>query len=143
MVKYQGTWACCSPMTLNLVSNDPLCTGVPASVTATPYNSWCYPETCASASPPPPMGRSIPLETVDKLTRSPCKHLGDVITPCGSTTGTTAEARHIRECDIYERCTIGAPEKGLQTCAGCKDYTPDPLLGEPDATTDETLQGDG
>lgn len=60
--------------------------------------------------------------------RTPCRHEGAVTVPCPSTTGETAELRHIRECDVYGECTRGAPEKGRQVCLGCKDYEPDPAL---------------
>jgi hypothetical protein len=137
---WKGTWACCAPMAMALQAGS-ACTGLPATVTATPWNSSCYPSTCSSGG-----GGSLfsasearqatvrrQLEVLE--TRVPCRHEGVVTEACQSSTGKAAELRHVRECDLYGSCTYGSPEKGHQVCLGCKDYDPDPNLLPPESSS--------
>ncbi len=56
----------------------------------------------------------------------PCVHEGQVIERCpwGN------EDRHVRDCDLYDRCTRGTSR--IQSCAACPDYqaTPPPPAAE-------------
>lgn len=71
----------------------------------------------ADKAPPAPTRRELP-----------CVHEGGVKRPCGSTTGDRAEARHVRECDIFGECARGEPVVA-HVCSGCDRYDADPALG--------------
>lgn len=55
----------------------------------------------------------------------PCIHEGAVLEYCKSRHGELAEARHVRDCDIHEKCTRGFVSNLVQSCSKCPDYKPE------------------
>lgn len=51
----------------------------------------------------------------------PCKHEGAILEPC-YTCG--AERRHVRDCDLHEKCTRGYVSNKVKACIRCADYVP-------------------
>ncbi|MDY3555298.1 hypothetical protein R5W24_004439 [Gemmata sp. JC717] len=67
---------------------------------------------------------SLPL-----LTRGPCHHeTGAVLEYC---TTCNEEARHVRGCDLHERCTRGYVSDKVQACDRCPQYTAAEREGDP------------
>lgn len=64
---------------------------------------------------------TVPHET-------PCRHEGDIETPCGSCTADRAEARHVRGCDLFGTCSRGEEVGAARVCGWCRKYEPDPTL---------------
>ncbi len=64
-------------------------------------------------------GDKLPLEVF----RSPCKHEGAILefSVCNCI---TQELKHVRDCDLHERCTRGDSKSALKKCSDCQDYTP-------------------
>jgi hypothetical protein len=56
----------------------------------------------------------------------PCVHEGDVLEACQSC-GPKGN-RHVRECDLFGRCTRDVVRTGVPACRACQSYTPDPAL---------------
>lgn len=59
--------------------------------------------------------------------RQPCSREGAVLESCPSCAGGGAD-RHVRDCDLHDRCTrvsLGGPIRG---CDACPDYRPPPAL---------------
>lgn len=52
----------------------------------------------------------------------PCIHEGAILEHCHSRHGGLAEARHVRDCDIYEKCTRGFVSNRVTWCGRCPDY---------------------
>lgn len=57
-----------------------------------------------------------------KTHATPCTKEGAVLEWCNTC---NSGARHIRDCDIHERCTRGDVYPNIQGCVNCSDYTPD------------------
>lgn len=55
--------------------------------------------------------------------RLPCDHEGAVLewAPCGS------ELRHVRDCDVHDRCCRGPTNGAVKSCQGCTDYKRPPV----------------
>lgn len=68
----------------------------------------------------PPIRQTSPL--VAKPHRLPCINEGAVLEWCNTCTG---ELRHVRDCDLHDRCTRGVISENIRTCATCRDYKPD------------------
>jgi hypothetical protein len=51
----------------------------------------------------------------------PCIHEGAVLEWCNTCSG---ELRHVRDCDLHERCTRGVVGETVRSCATCGDYAP-------------------
>lgn len=62
--------------------------------------------------PPPPPPRHV----------LPCVHEGAILEFC--TTKCRQEARHVRDCDIHDRCTRIKVGSKLHNCEHCPDYNP-------------------
>lgn len=56
---------------------------------------------------------------------TPCAHEGAVIEFCKSRHGAMGEGRHVRDCDIHERCTRAFVSHTTQWCGRCPDYVVD------------------
>lgn len=52
----------------------------------------------------------------------PCIHEGAVLEWCNTCNG---EMKHVRDCDIYEKCTRGKVSDKVKTCVECNDYQPE------------------
>lgn len=59
----------------------------------------------------------------------PCVHEGAVLEWCQSCGPN--EGRHVRDCDLHDRCTRGYVGPAVQACERCPDYTPEPPLVPP------------
>lgn len=66
-----------------------------------------------------------PIRSLPVL-RTQCKHEGAILEPCNQC-GARGEARHVRDCDIHDKCTRGFVNNFMHWCGRCPDYTP---LGE-------------
>lgn len=80
------------------------------------------------ASPPPSGPARLSL---------PCVHEGAVLewcTSCGR-----KEGRHVRDCDLHDRCTRDVVSTKVRACVSCPDYAPDvpPKGPDPVARLDE------
>lgn len=51
--------------------------------------------------------------------RLPCVHEGPVLEWCHTCQG---ELKHVRECDLHEKCTRGLAGPLVRSCVGCGDY---------------------
>lgn len=52
----------------------------------------------------------------------PCVKEGAIIEWCNTCNG---EMRHVRECDVHEKCTRGLVSQKVKACVRCEDYEPD------------------
>jgi hypothetical protein len=52
----------------------------------------------------------------------PCIHEGAVLEWCNTCNG---DMKHVRDCDIYEKCTRGNVSDKVKACVDCKDYQPE------------------
>jgi len=68
---------------------------------------------------PPQALQARPRAAVRAL---PCISEGQVIEWCKSSTGTQADNRHVRDCDVHERTTRQFLSPLVKNCAECKDY---------------------
>lgn len=68
---------------------------------------------------------SKPLRPVEStLARSlPCVHEGAVVEWC---TSCHSDRRHVRDCDVHERCTRGFVSDRVRSCDRCPDFEPAP-----------------
>jgi len=66
--------------------------------------------------PPAPAPVTVPLRTL------PCVHEGNVLERCHTCKGDNP-ARHVRECDKFERCTRGFVSGKIRACVTCEEYT--------------------
>lgn len=55
----------------------------------------------------------------------PCIHEGPVLEFCQTCQGAKAEGRHVRDCEIHERCTRDVVSPNVAACARCANYKPD------------------
>lgn len=55
----------------------------------------------------------------------PCIHEGAVIEWCETCKGVKAELRHVRDCEVHDRCTRGRNNGAVRACVQCPDYRPD------------------
>lgn len=53
---------------------------------------------------------------------TPCIHEGAVLEWCNTCNG---ERKHVRDCDLYEKCTRGKVSDKVRACEECDDYKPD------------------
>lgn len=60
-------------------------------------------------------GRRVSLPTME-----PCEREGAVLEWCHTCNG---ELKHVRECDLYERCTRGFVSDKVRACSTCGDHT--------------------
>ena len=85
---------------------------------------WNLPETGMYAT----LAESRKQRLVDNLPKGikkvelPCIHEGAILEFCPTCNG---EMRHVRDCDIYEKCTRGFVSSNMQSCVRCKDYVAD------------------
>lgn len=49
----------------------------------------------------------------------PCINEGNVLEYCQTCSGLAAELRHVRECDIFGKCTYGENAAKISHCSGC------------------------
>jgi len=86
-----------------------------------------------------PIGIVLPVQRVASVASLPCIHEGAVLEWCNSCkTGD----RHVRSCDLHERCTRSFSRADLKTCANCSDYRSEPLAPlpiKPDRTSPRHL----
>jgi hypothetical protein len=68
--------------------------------------------------PPARAKAPVPLPVV------PCVNEAAIIEPC------TSEGRHVRGCDLHDRCTRDHVSAKVRACADCRDYQPDPWPSE-------------
>jgi hypothetical protein len=54
----------------------------------------------------------------------PCVHEGAVLEYCKTCNGSRAEGRHVRDCDLHEKCTRGYVSHAVKWCGRCSDYKP-------------------
>lgn len=62
-------------------------------------------------APPVPVRRALP-----------CVHEGNILERCHTC---NSEGKHVRECDLYEKCTRDIVSAKVRACKGCKDYRPE------------------
>jgi len=62
-----------------------------------------------------------PAKIVQTL-KSPCKYMGSVIEWCSQCTD---DSRHVRSCDIHDKCTRGYVSGLVQSCLTCREYAQD------------------
>lgn len=60
-------------------------------------------------------------QALQPLHSLPCIHEGNILEWCHSCPA-TAETKHVRECDIYGKCTRGFVSDKVKACARCDDY---------------------
>jgi len=76
----------------------------------------------------------------------PCIHEGSVLEWCTTCSGDKAELRHVRDCEIHERCTRGRVNEKTAACSVCPDWKPDyGVIGSPSGTKiiDGLVKGEG
>lgn len=59
----------------------------------------------------PPVRRSLP-----------CRHEGAVLEFCPSCSAAAGEAKHVRDCDLFDRCTREFVSAAVRSCDRCPDY---------------------
>lgn len=80
---------------------------------------------------PPIVGYVASTTTPLPVLRSPCVHEGAVLEFCPTCQG---DLRHVRDCDVHERCTRGFVSTLIKSCINCPEYrvaqytTPNPAL---------------
>lgn len=92
--------------------------------------SQSYPQHAGKAARPKAFSTSLPV-----LKAAPCRYEGAVIDPCPTCSG---EAKHVRDCDLHERCTRGTIRDArgvvstrVQACDTCPQYTAPERKGDP------------
>lgn len=66
---------------------------------------------------------SIPQRVIKGLpVIVPCIHEGAVLEHCHSRKGELAEPRHVRDCDLHDKCTRGFVSNRVTWCGRCPDY---------------------
>lgn len=60
----------------------------------------------------------------------PCIHEGAILEYCHSRRGELAEPRHVRDCDIHQKCTRGFVSNLVTWCGRCQDYKADDPTSE-------------
>lgn len=60
----------------------------------------------------------------------PCRHEGNVLDRC-HTCPAAAEGKHVRECDVHERCTRAYVSDRVRSCDRCGDFAPEPPPAPP------------
>ena len=65
----------------------------------------------------------LPLPTSNPLHRRDCEHMGAIVEYC---VGCSGEMRHVRDCAIHEKVTLGTGWAGrnpaMHSCDGCPDF---------------------
>jgi hypothetical protein len=76
---------------------------------------------CAKWEPaaPPAAAAKAPAR-VPLPVLAPCVHEGAVLEYCPTCRG---EGRHVRDCDLHERCTRDAVSPVVRACASCPDHS--------------------
>lgn len=64
---------------------------------------------------------AAPARPAPKRVALPCVHEGAVLEWCSTCKG--GEGRHVRDCDLHERCTRTYVSDKVQSCDRCKDYS--------------------
>lgn len=77
----------------------------------------------------PSVGKSLPLVPRSPRVSLPCVHEGPVLEWCHTCGG--HEGKHVRECDIFEKCTRLPNKAGVASCSTCGEYRATP----PDGTS--------